>query len=45
MGFQPLNFTVMKENLPIGGLALQLMGETPEEVQAMIEETKSIWSS
>lgn len=33
-----------KANLSTGGLALQLMGETPEEVQAMIEETKIIWS-
>jgi len=39
------DLVVMKENLPIGGLALQLMGETPEEVQAMIEEANSIWSS
>lgn len=43
--FSREDLVVMKENLSTGGLALQLMGETPEQVQAMIDETKSIWSS
>ncbi len=42
------NFTVddlvaMKENLPAKGLALQLMGETPEAVRAMIDHVDRIW--
>lgn len=36
---------VMKEALPTGGLALQLMAQTPEQVRAMVQEVESIWGS
>ena len=39
------DFVVMKRNLSTRGLALQVMGETPEEVQTLIEEANSIWSN
>jgi hypothetical protein len=33
----------MRESLPTGGLALQLMAETPERVRALIGQVKAIW--
>jgi len=35
---------LLKENLSTGGLALQVKGDSPEEVQATIEAIKTIWS-
>jgi hypothetical protein len=35
---------LLKENLSTGGLALQVKGDSPEEVQATIEAIKAIWS-
>ncbi len=41
--FTTEDLMLMKENLPTSGLALQLMAETPEEVQALISKVEAIW--
>ena len=38
------DLVLMKENLPTRGFALQLMGDTPEQVQALINEVTTIWA-
>lgn len=37
------DLTLMKENLPARGLALQLMGSTPEAVRNLIREARHVW--
>ncbi len=37
------DLVTMKEKLPARGLALQVMGETPEAVRAMIDQANRIW--
>ncbi len=37
------DLTVLRANLPVKGLALQLIAETPERVQALIDRAKEIW--
>lgn len=41
--FTTEDLVVMKEKLPTRGLALQLMAETPEQLQALIREVETIW--
>jgi len=41
--FTAADFLLMKEHLPTRGLALQLMGPTPEEVRARVDEVAKIW--
>lgn len=41
--FSREDLLALKESLPTAGLALQLMGETPEQVRDMIALVKSIW--
>lgn len=41
--FSEEDMLAIRQNLPAAGLALQIMGETPEQVQKMIQFTKEIW--
>lgn len=41
--FTKQDLMLMEEQLPTAGLALQLMAETPEQVQALIGEVEAIW--
>ena len=41
--FTTEDLVVMKEKLPTRGLALQLMAETPEQLQVLTREVETIW--
>ena len=41
--FTTEDLILMKENLTTRGLALQLMAETPEEVQALVSKVEAVW--
>ena len=42
--FTTTDLRIMKEHLPARGLALQLIGETPEKVRALSREVETLWS-
>jgi hypothetical protein len=41
--FTTQDLRLMREKLPTRGLALQLMAETPDQVEPLISEVESIW--